>query len=185
MAAIAAFAAANAGTISMISTAVSAVGAISQGMAASDQAQSAAQAAQYNATVDQQNANNAMAVANANEESQRRKNAYMLGNTRAGLIQSGIGTDGSSSDVLQQSAQNAELDALNIRYEGILKGRAYSNQENLDVMQANADQNNADNAMTNGFLGAGGALLSGASNYSNQQSRISFDQGRTARYLNG
>jgi hypothetical protein len=165
MAAIAAFAAANAGTISLISTAVSAIGAISQANAASQNARSQQQAAEFNAAQANANAHNALQVADANEEAQRRKNAYILGEKRAGLIQAGIGTDGTASDVIAASGTNAELDALNIRYEGSLRAKAYQQQAAQDLFQGQAAGENASAATTAGWLGAGGAVLSGAGSY--------------------
>lgn len=67
------------------------------------------------------------AQASANEEAQRRQSGAYLGRQRAALGDSGTGSLGSGSnfDVARQSAINAELDALNIRYAGELRGTQY------------------------------------------------------------
>jgi hypothetical protein len=144
---------------------VSAIGAISQGNSQAASQQAAANAASYNATVDRQNAVQAQQIAAANEDAQRRKNAAMLGQTRGALIQAGIGTDGSAADVLAQNSANAELDALNIRYEGAMNARAYNNSAMLNDARAQIARDNADAAQTGGYLGAGASLLKGAGSY--------------------
>lgn len=67
------------------------------------------------------------AQASAQEEAQRRQSGAYLGRQRAALGDSGTGSLGSGSnfDVARQSAVNAELDALNIRYAGQLRGAQY------------------------------------------------------------
>lgn len=124
----------------------------------------AAQAADRNAQVEAQNARNAQLVANANEEAQRRKSAYLLGEQRASLAQAGIGLDGSAADAYRQSAQNAELDALNIRYEGRLRGAAGTARSMLDRYDASVSRLNAQGAAVAGGVGVASSLLSGASN---------------------
>jgi hypothetical protein len=96
--------------------AMSAVSSISQASAASAAAKSAAQASDYNAAIAAQNAQTASEQGNANEEAQRRKARMVMGAQRAALAEAGIGSDGTASDLVEQSAVNAEMDALNIRY---------------------------------------------------------------------
>lgn len=64
------------------------------------------------------------AQASAQEEAQRTQSAQYLGRQRAALGDSGTGSLGSGSnfDVARQSAVSAEIDALNVRYSGQLKG---------------------------------------------------------------
>ena len=126
--------------------AVAAVGAITSAQAQSN-------ALNYNAKIDAQNAVNASRVANVNEDAVRRVNAQKLGNLKAGLLQSGIGTGGTAVDLLATSAANTELDALNTRYEGVLKSRSYSQQADVNQFQANS-------AVTAGYLSAGAHALS-------------------------
>lgn len=154
-------------------TAVSAVSAVSQGMAANAQAQSQANAAQYNATIAEQNASSALAAASANEDAQRRKTAGEMGRLRAGLAENGIGLDsGTATDLTEQSAMNAELDALNIRYGGQQQARAYKTQAALDVQQAQASKASGQAAMTAGFLTAGASALNGYGRYAGYQAQL-------------
>jgi len=150
------------GALSAAAMAAGAFGSIGAGNSAAAQQRSAAQAAEYNAQVDRNRADNAMQVANANEEAQRRHARIVMGQTRAGLAQAGIGAEGSASDVLQQSSGNAELDALNIRYQGQLQAQGLTNQANLDDYTARTARSNASSARTGGWLNAGASLLSSA-----------------------
>lgn len=70
-----------------------------------------------------------------NYASQLRKNAVMMGNATAAAVQSGGGTGGSTKGVLDQSALNASLDALNIRYGGIVRRETYDQQAGIDLSQ--------------------------------------------------
>lgn len=62
------------------------------------------------------------------EEQQRRQARLEAGKRRAAIAQSGTGFDGSNADVERQSQIFAELDALNIRYQGELEYGALTEQ---------------------------------------------------------
>jgi hypothetical protein len=62
----------------------------------------------------------AQAQANRDETAQRRQSRQQLGTMAASMAQAGGGVD---EGVLRQSAVNAELDALNIRYAGQMRAR--------------------------------------------------------------
>lgn len=151
--------------IPLASGALGALGSINSGQTSAASYASSAAAARYNATVNSQNAANALQVGYANEDAQRRKNAIALGTQRAALIQAGIGTDGSAADVYQQSAANAELDALATRYEGTMNARRYAIQASQDQYAAQVADWNSERASTGGYLGAAASLLKGAGGY--------------------
>ena len=121
-----------------------------------------AQAAQTNAEIANNNARGARLAANANEEAARRKSSYSRGQQRAAIGQAGIAYEGSALDVLGQSAANAELDALNIRYRGDLDATNYLNQAGLYQAQKQGALLSADNAEEAGLYGAATSLLGGA-----------------------
>lgn len=56
--------------------------------------------------------------ASAAEEALRREQRQFLGRQRAAVAESGTGFGGSNDDIMRQSMAQAELDALNIQYEG-------------------------------------------------------------------
>lgn len=127
------------------SAAASAVGAIKQ-----------SQAADFNAKVDQNEANLSVDQANAQEGMVRRQGREALGRQAAAFGAAGVGYGGSSETALDQSAVNSELDALSTRYKGAITGYGYN-------VEAGIQKSNANNY----GLMAGAALLKGfGSNYS-------------------
>lgn len=90
------------------------------------------------------------------EAQQRRAGAMEMGRETAAIGAAGAGYGGSAGRSLAQSAQNIELDALNIRYKAQLQKWAYGAQsENL--------RSEAGTAEAGGVMKAGAALLSGYS----------------------
>lgn len=149
----------------LIGAAVQAVGAIQAGKAQQAEANARAQANQYNAKVKEMNAQIARTQANAREEQQRRKGRQVLGAQRAGIAQAGIGFGGSALDIMEQSADTAELDALNIRYEGELQSTGLLADAEAERYEAGVNRMAGRNAMKAAYIGAGSALIGGASNY--------------------
>lgn len=158
--------------ITAAAAAFKAIGAIRQGNAQSAAYESQAQANDYNAAIAQQNAATVGAQGNANEEAQRRQARLALGQQRAAIAEAGIGTDGSASDLYQQSVSNSEMDALNIRYQSQLQGTGYLNQAGLDSWQADQNRRNASAARTSGYINAGAAALSSYGGYLQGQAVI-------------
>lgn len=133
----------------MAGTVMSVVGALNQGQQASD-------AANYNAAVANNNAIAARQQAESNAAAQQRKARINQGAMVAAYGASGVGTEGSPMDILEQSASMAELDRQNILYGGELKAGGYQATAGLELMRA-------ENAQKGGMFNAASALLSGAS----------------------
>lgn len=144
---------------------ITAMGSIMQGQQASQQASSQGQISQFNADASRQQAQVAGQIGAANEADARRKGALFLGSQAAALGESGIGLEGSVSDVMKQSATFAAIDALNKRYEGQIQKRGLVNQSISDQYGADTYGRNASSSMYGGFLGAGTSILSGVSKY--------------------
>lgn len=87
--------------------------------------------------------------ANRDEETQRRETRQLRGAQAAAIAENGLTPDGSTGMMADQDAANAELDALNIRYAGILKRHGLRTEAN--------------NAKVRGYALAGQQLLSGFS----------------------
>lgn len=155
------------------SAAMSAIGAISAAQSQSASYKSQQQAANYNATVEKQNAMSAEAAASANELNMRRQNDQILGAQRARVGESAGGFTGTNVGVLAQSGTNLELSALNTRYQGTMQARGLLAQSNLDEYQGLVAGMNAKSAMTSGYIGAAAGALGSTANYYN------------ARYLYG
>jgi hypothetical protein len=90
------------------------------------------------------------------EQLQRRRARQFFGIQAASIAQAGLGYDGTIGRVIEQSETNAELDALNLRYRGLQRGRGLI-EEGFAAKQA-------------GKFGAGGNALSGASTLFGQRS---------------
>ncbi len=139
--------------LAAVSTAVSALGAIYQGNAASAQANAAANTAAANAR-------NVRLQSNAAEETTRRKNAMQMGMIRAISAESGFDPNSGSLASLQvRNAQEMELDALTGRYNANLQAISFDNQ-------AATLRNQAKAARTSGYLNAFGSLAQGGASYS-------------------
>lgn len=149
------------------SAAISAYGAISAGKAQAASAKSAQNAANYNATVDKQNAMSAEAAGSANELAMRRQNDQILGKERASAIEGTGGTGGTTAGVLIQNGANLELNALNERYASTMKGRGLLANAQLDEFQANVAGQNASAATRASYIGAASSALGSVSSYSN------------------
>lgn len=149
----------------LAAAAVTAYGKYSEGQAQQEAAKSQAQAAEYNATVSTQNAQIARNNASVREELQRRKSRSILAQQFAGTAQAGIDFSGTAADVFSQSETMAELDALNIRYEGDLQSRGLLAEAAGERYQGQAALVNGKNAQTAANISAAGTLLQGASGY--------------------
>lgn len=120
---------------------------------------SQANASAYNSAIYGDEATTAATQGYQAEAAQRRQNASMIGRQVAAVGQAGAGYGGSAGRSVGQSATNAELDALNIRYKAGLQKWSYGAQSaNLSA--------EGQTASSQGFLRAGAALLKGySSNY--------------------
>lgn len=121
------------------------IGAVAQGSAAKN-------ADDYNAKI--MGNEGAVSGMEANEatNTQLRKGNMAIGRMTAAAVQSGGGVGGSTADVLNQSAHNAELDALNVRYSGILRQQSFADQASLDKTQGQ-------DALASGLIGGAGGIL--------------------------
>ncbi len=93
------------------STIISTIGQIKSANASAD-------AAEYNANL-------AKMEASAEEARRRRESGKVMGKMRAGRAKSGVTTEGTPLMVLAESAEMAELDALNARWSGETQSDLY------------------------------------------------------------
>lgn len=138
---------------------VGAIGAIRQGQAAKA-------AADFNAKVQEQNAQIARQEAQDALANQRREDYMRLGAIRAAQGHSGgSGSEGSVLDILGDAAAQGELERQRIVYEGELKARGYQNTATLD-------RYSGANAEIGGYLKAGTELLGGGGSAYTSYTRI-------------
>lgn len=149
--------------VMMASTVMQAMGAISEGNAAAAQAKAQGRALEANAQIQRDNARQASREASAAEDSQRRQARQVLGKQRASIAEAGIGFTGSSLDIVNQSTLNAELDALNIRYEGEMRRRGLINDANFTQFEADQSFAAAKQYKRAGYMKAAATIMDGAS----------------------
>lgn len=130
-------------------TVMAVMGALQQGKAASN-------AAKHNAAVNDRNALIARQQAEEDVNRQRRDTRRRMGSIRARYGASGVTLEGSPLDVIEDSAAEAELDALTIQHQGELKAQGFDINASMDRTRAKVERQA-------GFMKAGTALLSGAS----------------------
>lgn len=130
--------------------AVSAVGSVSAG-------QAQANAAEFNATVAQQQAERERQIAQREAADFLRRESRVLAASRARRAGSGVTSQGSPLLVDESTAAEIELGARNILVSGA------TNASRLE-QQAALDRANARSARAGGILGAGSTLLTGVGN---------------------
>ncbi len=132
----------------LLSTFVQAAGAFEKGNASAASAQFNQRISNYNATVTTQEGQIV-------EQQVRQAGARSIGQMRANIGASGLSSDGSALDILQESAYNAEMDALNTRYNYATKAQAYRMGGELQGMEAKNDKtagiNNAASILMSGY----------------------------------
>lgn len=148
------------------SAAISTVGAISGGMAKSAQASQQAAALDRNAALSDQQAGQVYAQNVNRETAQRAQAGQQLGEQRAAVAESGFNPNvGSALDTQVQSTRNAELDALQTRYQGILQGQSLEDQAQQDRYAARTARASARNSLVAGGISAAASLLGGVASY--------------------
>ncbi|WP_310644967.1 hypothetical protein [Burkholderia cenocepacia] len=148
------------------SAAISTVGAISGGMAKSAQANQQAAALDRNAALSDQQATQVYAQNVNRETAQRAQAGQQLGEQRAAVAESGFDPNaGSALDTQVQSVRNAELDALQTRYQGILQGQSLEDQARQDRYAARTARASANNSLVAGGISAAASLLGGVAQY--------------------
>lgn len=131
-----------------LGTGLNALGQLEQGQAQQD-------AAEFNAQIAEQNANEVTKFYGEEERRFRIIARKQLGSARVALGASGIRAEGSPLDVLEESAANAEMEAQSIRYEGEVKRRDYLQQAQAERLRGRA-------AVRSSRYGAASSLLLGA-----------------------
>lgn len=163
--------------IAAIGAAVSAYGAVQQSRATEATYKAQAKADETNSIIQAQNAQAAQAQATAREEQRRRVARQVLGEQRAAIAEAGGLGGGTYVGVVEQSAANAELDALNERYAGVMEGRGLITASNDSQFRARAGRMNASSARTAGNIGAASSIIGGASNYYSQRYYAGLNKG--------
>lgn len=150
--------------LALASTAISVVGAISQGQASMDAYSAQATADYRNAALADQDRIQAVQTAQLAAEDSRREHRRQLAQLRAAYGSTGIEFAGSPLEVLQDTATEMALDERRIEYEGQMTGRSYALKA-LGLRESAGLASNAGvNAQGAGLLNAVGTGASGLAN---------------------
>lgn len=150
-------------TFQIAGSILGAYGSYASGRADAAQYLMRAKAEEYNADVARYMGEQALKASVAEQLALRRSQRQFQGLQRAATAQAGIGTRGSAADVQEQSASLAELDAMNLAYEGAARFKAALTQADMDEANAVSYRYGSTAARATGRIGAARSLLSGAS----------------------
>jgi hypothetical protein len=114
----------------------------------------------YQATIQKQNAQNALTAATLNANRQQMQTTRAIGGITAGYGASGVeNNSGSVQAVLAASAANGEMDRQNILYGGQIRAINSENQASMDNYSANNALNAGYFNAVAGVLTAGGQMF--------------------------
>ena len=147
----------------VVGTAFSALGAIQQGRQAEAQAQYNAQIQNRNAEIARQQAERERQIAEANEEDFRKEQRRLEARRRAQMAGSGVDI-GTGTPLLQSSdiASEIELQALRIRNSGAAESTRLRQQADIFDRQAGLTRRAGRNARRAGLVRGGSLLIRGA-----------------------
>ncbi len=146
----------------VIGTGVSAYGMHQRGKAQSEAMAYQADINRRNSIIAQQNANMERQAGLEEQRRQRLKTAQIIGQQKAGMAASGLMlNDGTPLDVMSDSAEMGELDALMLGYNSEKRARGYLTQSSSLGSQSMLNSMSGQNAMTAGLISAGGSALGG------------------------
>jgi len=155
--------AANMALLSAVGTGISVMGQMQQGKQAANQAQFQAQVAQNDAIIAGQQRDRAIKTAASNEEDYRRQQSELFGSRQALLGKTGVQRGaGSPLAVSTDFTGETELNALRLRNEGDVNANRLQQSVLNKQSQAGLFATKARNERTNTFTRAGGELFSGA-----------------------
>jgi hypothetical protein len=129
------------------------LGQVVQGLGQVRQGRAAGNIGEYNGALSDRDAAVARDQATSQAIRQNRMSRKAIGSMRAGYGASGITIEGSALDVIEESAGQAELDNLTIRYLGELKAIGAESNAALSRYKGKEAENS-------GYMGAAGTLLS-------------------------
>lgn len=147
----------------LVSGVVGAVGAVSQANAEADALSSSADIQEFNAQVAENDAIAARQSAEFEESRQRRRDKRILASQKAAFGAAGVTAEGSPLTVIQDSAEEGEIDALAIRYSGSIQEARAKSAAAAERASARATRVQAKNTRSGGLAKAGTSLLTGVS----------------------
>lgn len=141
-----------------------AVGSLVSGAEESVNLKETQRAATLSASYAADNATNELRVATADADATRRRGRAAVAEQTAGFAQSGFSLTDSAAGSIEQSASEAELDAMNLQYKGTLRNRAELIDRNNSLSAADAARRSRKLTPIKTAIGVGTNLLSGYAN---------------------
>lgn len=138
-----------------------AVGELVKGRQTANQLRDQAENEQYAADMAKANRDISARQYSAREEALRRSARQALGAQRAAIAESGTGFGGSNLAIQKQSTANAELDALNLRYQGALERVGFDAEISTRLYNKSALRKGASQAMRLRWFNAASAFFGG------------------------
>lgn len=164
----------------VVGSVLGAAGQVASAEASANDQEAAAQQSDFAAEVQEENA--VIQTAQAEEEAKRIRSDKQrrIGTARARYGASGVLTSGGSPlAAISDQAEESELDALTVKYQGQIQARDSKNQAILDRNNASRQRAGASNTRTAGVIGAGATLISGAGRAASTFSQLSSAQPRS------
>lgn len=162
--------------------ATSAYGSIQQGRAQSAQADYQSAVGRNNAIIAEQQARDAEERGAAAETAQRRQTAQLAGHQRAAMAANGVDlSSGSPLDILGDTAQFGELDALTVRSNAAREAYGFRNQGAQFTADAGAAKLAGKNAKSASYISAGSTILTSAGQMAGNWSRYKAGGSVTGR----
>lgn len=151
--------------LGLLSTGIGAIGQVQQAQATASANKQNAQIAEMNAKLADRRARDALERGKENEQQQRVKAARLMGQQQVAMAANGVDlTFGSPLDTLVDTATMAELDALTIRKNAANEAYDYKVDGVNKRAQASMYRSAASSALTGGYLGAVGSVITGGAN---------------------
>jgi hypothetical protein len=158
---------------------ISAGGAIMQGQAQAKQAKYQSAVERNNATIAGWQATDAQQRGKIEEQRQRLQTARLHGAQRAGMAANGVEIDnGSPLDVLMDTAQLGELDALTIRSNAEREAYGFRSQSSNLMAQSGLTRMAGRNAQQASYISAGSTLLSTAATAGDRKFQYDYYSGK-------
>ena len=149
--------------VGLLGAGVGAVSSIAQGSAQSAALKSQSNAARYNQSVAEMNANAIRQSGAYQEQMQRDKNRRLIGAQKVGYGKAGVTMEGTPLEVMADTASEQEQDIIANRYNTNIAAWRAESQAGQFGFEASRDTAMAGTSTTAGYLGAGTTLLTGAS----------------------
>ena len=134
---------------------MNAVGTINSGKQAED-------VGNYNAAQLEEQGRFALQSSSQRAALQRQRSREALSSQRVAMLQNGLDpTSGTAAFVTEQSMRDAELDALQLQYEGLMQARGLNAQASMERYQGKARKRQAYMSAAGQLIGSAGSYLSG------------------------